>query len=91
MKFIKVNMNDQTIKEESVPQEYIGLGGRGLTSIMINAEVPPKCDPLGPENKLISRKLMMKKGFMMITVKYVQNTVGICIRWLKPDLRSRDY
>ncbi|MFH1242544.1 MAG: aldehyde ferredoxin oxidoreductase C-terminal domain-containing protein, partial [Pseudomonadota bacterium] len=24
-----------------------------LTSIMINNEVPPKCDPLGPENKLI--------------------------------------
>jgi len=36
-----------------VPQDYIGLGGRGLSSIMINAEVPPKCDPLGPENKLI--------------------------------------
>lgn len=36
-----------------MPQEYTGLGGRGLTSIMINAEVPPKCDPLGPENKLI--------------------------------------
>ena len=36
-----------------MPQDYIGLGGRGLSSIMINAEVPPKCDPLGPENKLI--------------------------------------
>ncbi len=34
-------------------QDYAGLGGRGLTSIIINAEVPPKCDPLGPENKLI--------------------------------------
>ena len=32
---------------------YLGLGGRGLTSVMINAEVPPECDPLGPENKLI--------------------------------------
>ena len=31
----------------------MGLGGRGLTSIMINEEVPPECDPLGPENKLI--------------------------------------
>ena len=53
MKFVRVNMNDQTINEEAVPQEYIGLGGRGLTSIMINNEVPPACDPLGPENKLI--------------------------------------
>ncbi|MBC7248660.1 MAG: aldehyde ferredoxin oxidoreductase [Anaerolineae bacterium] len=53
MKLIRVNMSDKTIRVEDVPPEYRGLGGRGLTSIMINAEVPPKCDPLGPENKLI--------------------------------------
>ncbi len=53
MKFIRVNVNEKTINIEDVPQDYVGLGGRGLTSIMINAEVPPKCDPLGPENKLI--------------------------------------
>jgi len=53
MKFIKVNMTDKTIKLEDVPQDYMGLGGRGLTSIMINKDVPPTCDPLGPENKLI--------------------------------------
>ena len=53
MKFLRVNMNTQSIVVEDVPQEYLGLGGRGLTSIMINAEVPPTCDPLGPENKLI--------------------------------------
>jgi aldehyde:ferredoxin oxidoreductase len=53
MKLIRVNMNEKTIRIEDVPQDYAGLGGRGLTSIMINAEVPPKCDPLGPENKLI--------------------------------------
>ena len=53
MRFIRVNMDEKTIHIEDVPQDYMGLGGRGLTSIMINAEVPPKCDPLGPENKLI--------------------------------------
>jgi aldehyde:ferredoxin oxidoreductase len=53
MKFIRVNMSTKHIVVEDVPQDYLGLGGRGLTSIMINAEVPPKCDPLGPENKLI--------------------------------------
>jgi aldehyde:ferredoxin oxidoreductase len=53
MKFIRVNMSEKTIHVEDVPQDYVGLGGRGLTSVMINAEVPPKCDPLGPENKLI--------------------------------------
>jgi len=53
MKFLRVNMTDKTVTVEDVPQEYHGLGGRGLTSIMINAEVPATCDPLGPENKLI--------------------------------------
>jgi len=53
MKFIKVNMNTKEISVEAVPEAYMGLGGRGLTSIMINTEVPPTCDPLGPENKLI--------------------------------------
>jgi aldehyde:ferredoxin oxidoreductase len=53
VKFIRVNMNDKTIGFENVPQNYAGLGGRGLTSILINAEVPPTCDPLGPENKLV--------------------------------------
>ncbi len=46
-------MSTKSVNVEDVPQEYMGLGGRGLTSIMINAEVPATCDPLGPENKLI--------------------------------------
>ncbi len=53
MKFLRVNMANKTVNVEDVPQEYMGLGGRGLTSIMINAEVQATCDPLGPENKLI--------------------------------------
>ena len=53
MQFIRVNMSNQTVTVEDVPGDYAGLGGRGLTSIMINSEVPPSCDPLGPENKLI--------------------------------------
>ena len=46
-------MNTKSIAVEDVPKEYLGLGGRGLTSTMIHAEVPPTCDPLGPDNKLI--------------------------------------
>ena len=53
MNFIRVNMNDRTVKIEDMPEEYIGVGGRALTSIMINKEVPAECDPLGPDNKLI--------------------------------------
>jgi aldehyde:ferredoxin oxidoreductase len=53
MKFLKVNMSNKTIGVQEVPERYRGLGGRGLTSVMINTEVPPKCDPLGPDNTLI--------------------------------------
>ena len=53
MKFVRINMDTRAIGIEDVPQDYLGLGGRGLTSIMIHNEVPPECDPLGPENKLI--------------------------------------
>jgi aldehyde:ferredoxin oxidoreductase len=53
VKIIRVNMSDRTIRVGEVPRQYAGLGGRGLTSIMIGAEVPPQCDPLGPDNKLI--------------------------------------
>ena len=53
MKFLRVNMGSREVTVEEVPQAYMGLGGRGLTSTVVNAEVPPTCDPLGPENKLI--------------------------------------
>lgn len=53
MKLIRVNMTTKTVTVEDVSLQYMGLGGRGPTSIMINAEVPPKCDPLGPDNKLV--------------------------------------
>jgi aldehyde:ferredoxin oxidoreductase len=32
---------------------YSGLGGRAMTSTLIWEEVPPLCDPLGSENKLV--------------------------------------
>ena len=53
MKFIRVNLTSKSIETKDVPQEYAGLGGRALTSILINKEVPATCDPLGPENKLV--------------------------------------
>ena len=33
--------------------EYSGMGGRGMTSMVVSIEVPPECHPLGPENKLV--------------------------------------
>ncbi len=46
-------MTSGTIETQQVSDSYENLGGRGLTSMMINAEVWPACDPLGPGNKLI--------------------------------------
>jgi len=53
MKFLRVNMTSGLIAEEKIPEHYIGLGGRGLTSIMINERVPADCDPLGEDNLLV--------------------------------------
>jgi len=55
MKIARVNVNtEETIYEEiSEDSKYYLLGGRGLTSRIIADEVPPLCDPLGEENKLI--------------------------------------
>lgn len=53
MKVIRVNMTDMTAFTETLSQEYKTWGGRGLTSLMINSEVEPLCDPLGPDNKLV--------------------------------------
>ena len=32
---------------------YAGMGGRGMTSMVVSTEVPADCHPLGPENKLV--------------------------------------
>ncbi len=53
MKFIRVNLTNQTVKWENCPETYKGLGGRALTSIMVSKEVPPTTDALGVENKLV--------------------------------------
>src|SRR4030066_1319228 len=53
MKIIRVDMSKKSICVEDVPKDYVGLGGRALTAAIINKEVPPMCDALGPENKLI--------------------------------------
>ena len=33
--------------------EYAGMGGRGMTSMIVSKEVPPLCHPLGVNNKLV--------------------------------------
>jgi len=52
-KIMRINLSESKVVVEGMPKEYLGLGGRGLSSHIVGREVPPKADPLGPENKLI--------------------------------------
>lgn len=49
----RVNVREQTLQLEPVPDSWKRLGGRGLLARILLDEVDAKCDPLGPENKLI--------------------------------------
>ena len=55
MQIARINVKSAKIDYEEITNEskYFLLGARGLTSQIVYDEVPPKCDPLGPENKLI--------------------------------------
>ena len=52
-KFVRLDMATKQVKVEDVPDQYLALGGRALTSQLVADEVPPTCDPLGPFNKLV--------------------------------------
>jgi aldehyde:ferredoxin oxidoreductase len=52
-KILRVNMTDQSVKFEDVPEKYQGLGGRGLTSTIVASEVDPTSNAVGPLNKLV--------------------------------------
>lgn len=49
----RVNVREQTLKQEPVPDSWKRLGGRGLLARILLDEVDAKCDPLGAGNKLI--------------------------------------
>lgn len=53
MWILRMNMSDRTYGLSEVPEVYRNLGGRGLTSTIVQDEVPPLCHPLGPNNKLV--------------------------------------
>lgn len=53
MWILRMNMTERTYRLEEAPAAYKNLGGRGLTSTIVNDEVPPLAHPLGPNNKLV--------------------------------------
>jgi len=55
VKIVRVNVATSSISYEDIDEnsKFYRVGGRALTSLVVAEEVPPNCDPLGPENKLI--------------------------------------
>ncbi|MBW2203630.1 MAG: aldehyde ferredoxin oxidoreductase, partial [Deltaproteobacteria bacterium] len=54
-KILRINMgaeNGPQISEEPLG-DYVGMGGRAMTSGIVSKEVPPLCHPLGADNKLV--------------------------------------
>lgn len=49
----RVNVREQILTREPVPDAWSRLGGRALLGRILVDEVVPTCDPLGPNNKLI--------------------------------------
>ena len=49
----RINVREQSLRLESVPDSWKRLGGRGLIARVLLDEVNAKCDPLDAENKLI--------------------------------------
>ncbi|NKB76389.1 MAG: aldehyde ferredoxin oxidoreductase [Gammaproteobacteria bacterium] len=54
-KILRVNLTSGTVKEEALNMEWAAdyIGQRGLGTRYLVEETDPKCDALGPDNKLI--------------------------------------
>jgi len=53
MQIWHINVREQELKREPIPEAWSHLGGRGLSARILLDEVEPTCDPLGPQNKLV--------------------------------------
>ena len=52
-RILRVDMTKLEAKFEDLPEDFVALGGRALTSTIVAKEVDPLCHPLGPNNKLV--------------------------------------
>ena len=53
MKIVRVDMKNEKITRENLPEEWKDIGGSALIAKIMNQEVPPTTAPLGPENRFI--------------------------------------
>jgi aldehyde:ferredoxin oxidoreductase len=52
-KMVRVNTRTGEIRASSCSEEELRWGGRSLIAHLLLREVPPACDPLGPDNTLL--------------------------------------
>lgn len=50
---LSIDLGARSFALDPLPPEWESLGGRGLTSALVAARVPPGADPLGPENVVV--------------------------------------
>lgn len=53
MNILRIDMSTLSTRSENLPDKWKIIGGRALSAKILNAEVSPKVDPLGPEAKLV--------------------------------------
>jgi len=53
MKILRINMSNLEAGFEDISEDFKLYGGRGLSAKILNAEMPPGTDPLGPDAKFI--------------------------------------
>ena len=53
MKILRVDMQNEKITFDNVEEAWKTIGGSALIAKIMNKEVPPAADPLGPDNRFI--------------------------------------
>ena len=53
MQILRIDMSSLTASYEDIPEDWKVIGGRYLSAKILNAEVPPNADPLGPDARLV--------------------------------------
>ncbi len=53
MKFVRVNMKNEQVSFEEIPEEWKFFGGSGLIAKILNREVAPDCNSLGADNRFV--------------------------------------
>ena len=87
----RINVREQTLKQEAIPETWQRLGGRGLLARILVDEVDAMCDPLGAGNKLIFAPGLLVGQMLSSTDRIsIGGKSPLTMRLLRPDKNIRD-